>query len=173
MENIKELNMCIFITHKHGGFWGKNAILCPRFLLNCYTEMQWMFLVTNVFKIHFSWYIPLVKNKNTMFILADLASNNLILMSCSQCKHKVERSSVPRPYLLRVCSSCACARPLLLPEGRGSIACILHWQNMFITCSQSVKSVIGPLTCRGVAIFGRLWFCEFCPDFTVLDSRRL
>lgn len=76
-----------------GGSGGKNAILCPRFLLNCYTEKQRMFLVTNLFKMLSSWYIPLVRNKNTMFILAGLASNKVILMRCWQCKHEGERSA--------------------------------------------------------------------------------
>lgn len=90
-----------------GVLGGKNAILCPRFLLNCYTVKQRVFLVTNLFKILFSWYIPLVKNKNTVFILAALPSNKLILMSCSQCKHKVECSAQFPSRAYPVWSSCS------------------------------------------------------------------
>lgn len=52
-----------------------------------------MFLVTNLFKILFSWDIPLVENENIVFTLAAFASNKLILMSISLCKQNVECSA--------------------------------------------------------------------------------
>lgn len=52
-----------------------------------------MFLVTNLFKILFSWDIPLVENKNIVFTLAAFASNKLILMSLALCKQNVECSA--------------------------------------------------------------------------------
>lgn len=61
--------------------------------LNCYNEKHQVFLVTNLFKILLSWYITLVKNKNTMFILATFASNNFILMSLLLCKQNGECSA--------------------------------------------------------------------------------
>lgn len=61
--------------------------------LNCSNEKHQVFLVRNLFKILLSWYIPLVKNKNTMFILAAFASNKLILMSLLLCKQNGECSA--------------------------------------------------------------------------------
>lgn len=84
----------VFITHKDGIFLGGRMLYCVQGCSKLfYTEKHQMFLVTNLFKILSSWYIPLVKNKNTMFILAAFASNKLILMSLLLCKQNVECSA--------------------------------------------------------------------------------